>query len=45
MNAESPDDASFKTRVYTIVLKSDTRAGRLFDKVLLAAILLSLLYQ
>ena len=42
MNAESPDDASFKTRVYTIVFKSDTRAGRLFDKVLLAAILLSL---
>ena len=42
MNADSPAENSFKARVFTIVFKSDTRAGRLFDKVLFWAILLSL---
>jgi len=42
MNTDSPTDNTFKSRVFTIVFKSDTPAGRLFDKVLFVAILLSL---
>lgn len=42
MNTDSPTDDTFKSRVFTIVFKSDTQAGRLFDKALFAAIVLSL---
>jgi voltage-gated potassium channel len=33
---------SFRQRLYTIIFEADTRAGKLFDEVLIAAILLSL---
>ena len=32
----------FRQRLYTIIFEADTRAGKLFDVVLIAAILLSL---
>jgi voltage-gated potassium channel len=41
--AAPPDTATLKQRVYTIVFEADTRAGRLFDELLIAAILVSLL--
>lgn len=42
MNVDSIAGPSLKKQIYTIVFKSDTKAGRMFDKVLFVAILLSL---
>jgi voltage-gated potassium channel len=42
-NAAVSRRAEWRDRLYTVVFESDTRAGRLFDEVLLAAILLSVL--
>ena len=39
----APPQQSLKQRIYTVIFEADTRAGRLFDEVLIAAILLSLL--
>lgn len=38
-----PGSLTLRQRVYTIIFEADTRAGRLFDVVLIVAILLSLL--
>lgn len=38
----TPPAMSFRQRLYTIIFEADTRAGKLFDEVLIAAILLSL---
>ena len=34
---------TLRQRMYTVIFEADTRAGKLFDQVLIAAILLSLL--
>jgi voltage-gated potassium channel len=39
---QTPPAMSFRQRLYTIIFEADTRAGKLFDEVLIAAILLSL---
>lgn len=39
----TPLPKPLRQRVYTIIFEADTRAGRLFDELLIAAILLSLL--
>ena len=41
--ATNPPHTGLRQRIYTIVFEADTRAGRLFDEVLIAAILLSLM--
>ena len=38
-----PPQTTLRQRLYTVIFEADTRAGRLFDEVLIGAILLSLL--
>ncbi len=40
--AQSPQPATARQRLYTIIFEADTRAGRRFDEWLIAAILMSL---
>jgi voltage-gated potassium channel len=38
-----PEQTNLRHRLYTVIFEADTRAGKLFDEVLIGAILLSLL--